>query len=71
MSDDTREKDGRGPEQEPVTPAEFTKRMPEGESAGPGAPETMEPTQGRERSGSTGPGGPAPRGLGKDAPPKD
>ena len=57
---------GGGPAKEPVTPAEFTRRMPEGEGAGPGAPETEEPTQGREGDGSTGPGGPAPRGLGRD-----
>lgn len=69
MSDDR--KRGDGPDQEPVTPAEFTRRMPEGESAGPGAPETDEPTQGREGDGSTGPGGPAPRGLGRDRPPRD
>jgi hypothetical protein len=55
------------PKQEPVSPAEFTKRMPEGESAGPSAPETEEPTQGRDPD-SQGPGGPAPRGLGRDAP---
>lgn len=66
MSDDRTR--GDGPDQEAVTPAEFTRRMPEGESAGPGAPETDEPTQGREGDGSTGPGGPAPRGLGRDRP---
>jgi len=63
--DDTRD---AGPDQEPISPAEFTKRMPEGESAGPGAPETIEPTQGRPKDASTGPGGPAPRGLGQDPP---
>jgi hypothetical protein len=69
MTDD--EKPRRTPDREPVSPAEFTKRMPEGESAGPGAPETDEPTQGRSKDGSTGPGGPAPRGLGQDAPRED
>lgn len=69
MTDPRKHRDG--PDQEPVSPAEFTKRMPEGESAGPGAPETDEPTQGRSPDGSTGPGGPAPRGLGRDRPRED
>ncbi len=55
------------PEQDPVSPAEFTKRMPEGEGAGPGAPETDEPVQGRDPD-AQGRGGPAPRGVGRDAP---
>jgi hypothetical protein len=29
------------------SPGEFVRDMPEGESAGPGAPETVEPTTGR------------------------
>lgn len=54
---------------EGVTPAEFTKAMPEGESAGPGAPETVEPTQGREEE--EGPGGPAMKGIGGSGPEGD
>lgn len=69
MSDEKRSDDT--PRQEPVSPAEFTKRMPEGEGAGPGAPETIEPTQGRPQDASEGPGGPAPRGLGRDRPRED
>jgi hypothetical protein len=42
-----------------ISPAEFTRRMPEGEGAGPGAPETIEPTTGRPGAGGHGPpGGP-------------
>lgn len=56
-----------------ITPEEFVKRMPEGEGAGPGAPETEEPVQGRPGAGGhgpgDGPGGPAPEGMG-DAPPE-
>lgn len=66
MADDGR----RDPAQEQVSPEELTKRMPEGEGAGPGAPETQEPTQGRDPD-AEGPGGPAPRGLGRDAPRRD
>lgn len=54
---------------EGVTPAEFTKAMPEGESAGPDAPETVEPTQGREEE--RGPGGPAMEGIGGSGPEGD
>jgi hypothetical protein len=50
------------PAQRPVTPAEFTKGMPEGEGAGPEAPETTESTAQPE---GTAPGGPAMKGLGK------
>ena len=43
---------------EAITPAEFTKRM-EGDKlpagAGPDAPETLEPTQGRDDDGPSGP----------------
>lgn len=56
---------GSGGSDEQISPAEFTKRMPEGQSAGPGAPETLEPTQGH--GGETGPGGSQMRGLGQDA----
>jgi hypothetical protein len=58
---------------ERLTPAEFTRRMPEGESAGPGAPETDEPVQGRPGAGghgpTGGPGGPAMKGMGDPPPP--
>jgi len=51
-------------------PAEFTRRTPEGESAGPGAPETVEPTLGRPGAGghgsTAGPGGPAMAGMGAE-----
>lgn len=50
-----------------VSPREFVEAMPEGESAGPGAPETIEPTTGRPGAGGhgpSGPGGPAMRGIG-------
>jgi hypothetical protein len=40
------------------SPREFVLDMPEGESAGPGAPETVEPTTGRPGPGGHGPGGP-------------
>jgi hypothetical protein len=46
------------------TPAEFTRDMPEGEGAGPDAPETLEATQGRPPG--EGPGGPAMKGIGAD-----
>ncbi len=53
-----------------VSPAEFVRRMPEGQSAGPGAPETDEPVQGRPGAGGhgpdDGPGGPAMQGMGDD-----
>lgn len=49
---------------EGITPAEFTKRMPEGESAGPGAPETIETHRGSDAP-DTGPGGPASKGIGE------
>lgn len=55
---------GTGGSDEEISAAEFTKRMPEGQSAGPGAPETLEPTQGH--GGDTGPGGSQMRGLGQD-----
>lgn len=48
---------------------ELISRMPEGEGAGPGAPETIEPTQGRPGAGGhgpTGPGGPAMRLFGRE-----
>ena len=40
-----------------VSPGELTRQTPEddGEGAGPGAPETLEPTQGREDDGPSGP----------------
>jgi hypothetical protein len=42
---------------EAITPAEFTKRIGDEQaaSAGPGAPETVEPTQGRDDDGPSGP----------------
>lgn len=40
------------------TPAEFTKDMDEGQGAGPGAPETVEPRTGRPGAGGHGPKGP-------------
>jgi hypothetical protein len=48
------------------TPAEFTRDMPDedGEGAGPDAPETVEPTQGRPPGER--PGGPAMKGIGGD-----
>ncbi len=60
---------GKRRRDEDVSPAEFTKRMPEGEGAGPDAPETVEPTQGREEE--HGPGGPAMEGLGGSGPEGD
>lgn len=56
-------------ERRDMDPGEMTRRMPEGEGAGPGAPETLEPTQG-ERA-TPGPGGPAVEGLAHDAPEDD
>ncbi len=57
-----------------ISPAEFTRRMEEGESAGPGAPETVEP-RGHGRRGADdrpdpdqGPGGPAMKGIGGSGP---
>ncbi len=53
-SDDRRDRDtGR----DGVSPGELTRRTPEddGEGAGPGAPETLEPTQGRDDDGPSGP----------------
>jgi hypothetical protein len=49
---------------EAITPAEMTKRMGDRQaaSAGPGAPETVEPTQGHDDDG---PSGPPQRDLGK------
>lgn len=52
---------------EDISKEEFVRRMPEGESAGPGAPETEEPVQGRPGAGghgpSDGPGGAAMEGM--------
>jgi len=47
-----------------VSPAEFTRRRgdKQASSAGPGAPETVEPTQGHD----DGPSGPPQRDLGGD-----
>jgi hypothetical protein len=59
-------------ERDPVSPREFVERMPEGESAGPGAPETVEPTTGRPGAGGHGPeggpGGPAMASMRDDVP---
>ena len=46
-----------------VSPADLTRRTAEddGEGAGPGAPETLDPTQGRDDDG---PSGPPQRDLG-------
>ncbi len=41
-----------------VSPAELTRRraaQDDGEGAGPGAPETLDPTQGRDDDGPSGP----------------
>lgn len=65
MGDDKDTKGTKG-----ITPAEFTKRMPEGEGAGPDAPETLEPRQGHEDP-DAGPGGPAMKGLGGSGPEGD
>ena len=48
-----------------MTPAEMARRagdVEDGEGAGPGAPETVEPVQGRDDDG---PSGPPQRDLGK------
>jgi hypothetical protein len=51
----------RGHGRPELTPDEFTRRMPEGEGAGPGAPETVEPVTGRPGAAGHGPRGtPAP-----------
>jgi hypothetical protein len=53
------------------SPGEFVGDMPEGQSAGPGAPETMEPTTGRPGAGGHGrggPGGPAMEGIREGGP---
>jgi hypothetical protein len=42
----------------PVSPAKFTRRLPEAMAPGPDAPETIEPTTGRPRAGGHGPPGP-------------
>lgn len=57
-------------EDDPVSPAELTRRTAEddGEGAGPDAPETIEPVQGRSGDDESAPGGPASRGLGQDSP---
>jgi hypothetical protein len=49
---------------EEISPAEFTKRMGDGDGdgAGPDAPEVIEPTQGRTDGG---PSGPPQRDLGR------
>jgi hypothetical protein len=56
---------------EDISKEEFVRRMPEGESAGPGAPETVEPVQGRPGAGghgpSDGPGGAAMEGMDEGA----
>jgi len=44
-----------------ISRREFIERMPEGEGAGPGAPETAEPTQGA--GSARGPNGPAMRTM--------
>jgi hypothetical protein len=49
-----------------ISPAEFTRRMPEGEGAGPGAPETLEPHGGAKDGEGREPGGPPMRGIGED-----
>jgi hypothetical protein len=49
-----------------ISPAEFTRRMPEGQSAGPGAPETIEPHGGAADGEGREPGGPPMRGIGED-----
>jgi hypothetical protein len=55
------------PRREEISKEEFIRRMPEGEGAGPGAPETDEPVQGRPGAGghgpTDGPGGAAMEGM--------
>ena len=57
------------PRKEKISEKEFVRRMPEGEGAGPGAPETDEPVQGRPGAGghgpTDGPGGSGPEGMGE------
>ena len=50
------------PGKKPISPAEFTRRMDEGEGAGPDAPETVEPRTGRPGAGGHGPKGPGGAG---------
>ena len=45
------------------SPGEFTREVPEGRSARPAAPQTVEPTTGRPGAGGHGPEGPGPRGA--------
>ncbi len=51
----------------PISREEFIKRLPEGEGAGPGAPETVEPRTGRPGAGGRGPQPPRPEFFGGDA----
>jgi hypothetical protein len=53
-----------GAPDEEITPAEFTRRLGDGdgEGAGPDAPEVVEPTQGRDDDG---PGGPPQKDMGR------
>lgn len=57
MDDTDRTTHDREDGDEAITPAEFTKRIGDKQaaSAGPGAPETVEPTQGRDGDGPSGP----------------
>ncbi len=57
-----RDEDGK----DEISPAEFTRRMPEGQSAGPGAPETAEPHGGAADREGREPGGPPMRGIGRE-----
>lgn len=58
-------------ERKPVTPAEFTKRTEEGQSAGPGSPETDHPRTGRPGAGGHGPAeGPGSTGFEPGTPPE-
>lgn len=47
----------------PISREQFIKRLPEGEGAGPGAPETDEPRGGRPGAGGHGPRPPRPASL--------
>jgi hypothetical protein len=58
-------------EKRPIDPGEFTRRMDEGEGAGPGAPETQEPRQGRPGAGGHGPKGPGGAGPERVDPPQE
>jgi hypothetical protein len=55
------------PRPRPISPAEFTRRLPEGWGAGPGAPETDDPRGGRPGAGGHGPQPERPSSLWGDS----